>query len=97
MASLNLGSTKNERMQPPMTAIDTDQRDIAQLDTTRRIDVSQIAVAKLAQDKGCTLKMQTADDAPFYWVENGYFISRPFCRLTELKRFIQKLPIVSGQ
>ena len=80
-----------------MTTIDTDRSDIAQFDNTRRIDVSQTDVAKLAQDKGCTLKMQNADDAPFYWVENGYFISRPFCRLTELKRFIQKLPVLSGQ
>ena len=74
-----------------MTAIDTNRRDIAQFDTTRRIDVSQIDVAKLAQDKGCTLKMQNADDAPFYWVENGYFISRPFCRLTELKAIYSKI------
>ncbi len=77
-----------------MTAIDAAQLDIAQFDTTRRIEVSQIDVAKLAQAKGCTLKMQNADDAPFYWVENGYFISRPFCRLIELKRFIQKLPVL---
>jgi hypothetical protein len=57
------------------------------------IDVARIDVAQLAQDKGCTLKMQHADDAPLYWVENGYFISRPFCRLAELEQFIRKLPV----
>ena len=65
------------------------------------IDTARLDVAKLAQDKGYTLKIQNADDAPLispidsplYWVENGYFISRPFCRLVELKRFIQKLPV----
>jgi hypothetical protein len=57
------------------------------------IDVARRDVAQLAQDKGCTLKMQNADDDPLYWVENGYFISRPFCRLTELEQFIQKLPV----
>lgn len=55
--------------------------------------MTAIDVAHLAQNKGCTFKMQTAEGTSLYWVENGYFISRPFSRLTELAQFVQKLPV----
>ena len=84
-----------------MIGINTAQIDPIQLDPIRRLNVSQNDVAQLAQDKGCTLQIQNAeihnaDDVPLYWVENVYFISRPFCRLVELKRFIQKLPVLQA-
>jgi hypothetical protein len=52
-----------------------------------------LTVTQLAECKGCTLKMQTAEASTLYWVENSYFISRPFSRLTELAQFIQRLPV----
>ncbi|MBD3880145.1 hypothetical protein IFO70_00085 [Phormidium tenue FACHB-886] len=58
--------------------------------------MTAIDVAHLAQDKGCTFRMQTAEGAPLYWVENSYFISRPFSRLNELAQFVQKLPVFLG-
>ena len=79
--------------------IDPIQLDSVRLDPIQRLNIAQNNVAQLAQDKGCTLQIQNAeihnaDDVPLYWVENVYFISRPFCRLVELKRFIQKLPVL---
>jgi hypothetical protein len=55
--------------------------------------MTTVDVSKLAQDRGCTLKVMLADDSPIYWVENSVFIGRPYSCLDELIRFIQILPI----
>ncbi|HEY9640371.1 MAG TPA: hypothetical protein V6C57_07800 [Coleofasciculaceae cyanobacterium] len=55
--------------------------------------MNALEVEKLAQAKGCTLKAIEADKSPLYWVENHYFIGKPYACLAELAQFIQWLPI----
>ena len=50
-------------------------------------------VAKLASDRGCTLKMTQLDNAMMYWVENRLFIGRPYPQLDDLIVFLRKLPL----
>lgn len=47
---------------------------------------------KLAHDHGYTLKVMLADEQCFYWLENHYFIGKPFECLEELLKFLQKMP-----
>ncbi|MGG6294547.1 hypothetical protein ACQ4M4_08990 [Leptolyngbya sp. AN02str] len=49
-------------------------------------------IFRLAQDRGCVLKIMQYDGALFYWVENQHFISKPYQRLDELSNFILSLP-----
>ncbi len=49
-------------------------------------------VSKLAQDKGCALKVVFADDMFFCWIENSHFVGKPFTSLDELVNFLHALP-----
>lgn len=57
--------------------------------------MSTVEVSKLAQARGCVLKVLHADDVPLYWVENHVFIGKPFRCLEELVQFILVLPLVA--
>jgi hypothetical protein len=57
-------------------------------------EISALEVSKLAQDRGCILKVLLSDGDPLYWVENQLFIGKPFDRLDELVQFICLLPPV---
>jgi hypothetical protein len=62
--------------------------------STNGISMNALEVEKLAQSKGCTLKAiePEANTSSLYWVENSYFIGKPYACLAELARFIHKLP-----
>jgi hypothetical protein len=49
-------------------------------------------IFRLAQTRGCVLKIMMYDGALFYWVENQHFISKPYQQLDELNHFILSLP-----
>ncbi|WP_143467619.1 hypothetical protein [Leptolyngbya ohadii] len=50
-------------------------------------------VSKLAFTRGCVLQMTCCNDALLYWIENSFFISKPFEQLEELIELICRLPI----
>ncbi|NJR64480.1 MAG: hypothetical protein HC772_02790 [Leptolyngbyaceae cyanobacterium CRU_2_3] len=52
-------------------------------------------IAKLAQSKGCTLRAIATEESLLYWVENHYFIGKPYVCLAELTQFIQRLPLAT--
>ncbi len=54
-------------------------------------------VAKLASDRGCTLKMTRLDNAVMYWVENCLFIGKPYSQLDDLIAFLVKLPLFDSE
>lgn len=61
-------------------------------------------VSKLAQDRGCVLKVLQSDETPLYWdetplywVENQIFIGKPFDRLDDLVKFICLLPVMAAE
>lgn len=58
-----------------------------------KVEMSTVEVSKLAQDRGCILKVLPSDENPLYWVENQFFIGRPFRRLDDLVKFICLLPV----
>lgn len=62
-----------------------------------QLEISTLEVSKLAQDRGCTLKVLQSDGDPLYWVENQNFIGKPFVRLDDLAQFICLLPVMVGQ
>ena len=49
-------------------------------------------VSKLAHARGCVLNIMLLDEGSFYWIENSFFVSKPFECLDELVHFIYKLP-----
>jgi hypothetical protein len=56
-------------------------------------DVMGVAeVSKLAHTRGCVLNIMLLDEGPFYWIENSFFISKPFECLDELVHFIHAVP-----
>ncbi|MFQ3628862.1 MAG: hypothetical protein SNJ81_14955 [Cyanobacteriota bacterium] len=50
-------------------------------------------VFRLAEDRGCTLRISLMDDCLMYWVESRYFIGRPYSQLNDLVEFIETLPL----
>lgn len=62
-----------------------------------QVEISTVEVSKLAQDRGCVLRMQQAGEPPLYWVENQIFIGKPFERLDDLVKFICLLPVMVGE
>jgi hypothetical protein len=60
-----------------------------------QVEISTIEVSKLAQDRGCILRILQSDGHPLYWVENQVFIGRPFDRLEDLVKFIGLLPVMA--
>lgn len=52
-----------------------------------------MAVSQLANAKGCNLRILRSDNESIYWIENRYFIGRPYNCLEELVQFIQHLPL----
>lgn len=55
--------------------------------TTNTTELSQLATRK-----GCVLKTMLADCVTFYWIENSYFIGKPFHSLEELMKQLHMLP-----
>ncbi|WAL61937.1 hypothetical protein [Thermocoleostomius sinensis] len=60
-----------------------------------QVEISTLEVSKLAQDRGCVLRILQSDEYPLYWVENQVFIGRPFDRLEDLVKFIGLLPMMA--
>ncbi|HEY9625900.1 MAG TPA: hypothetical protein V6C84_01235 [Coleofasciculaceae cyanobacterium] len=54
---------------------------------------SLATATSLAQAKGCDLKVMQADERLFYWIENSWFVGRPYECLNDLIQFIQVLPL----
>lgn len=54
-------------------------------------------IAQLAADRGCTLKMMRIDDAALYWVENCFFIGKPYAQLDDLTAVLLKLPLFNSE
>lgn len=48
-------------------------------------------VSRMAYERGCKLNAIFTDTTSLYWVENAYFIGRPFSNLDELVLFLMKL------
>lgn len=51
-------------------------------------------VSRLAYERGCRLNAMFTDTTSLYWVENSYFIGRPFSNLDDLVLFLRQLPSV---
>ncbi|GAB4153351.1 MAG: hypothetical protein Fur0046_33290 [Cyanobacteria bacterium J069] len=47
---------------------------------------------RLAEGRGCTLKISLMDDRLIYWVESRYFVGRPYWQMDDLIEFIEALP-----
>ena len=54
---------------------------------------SVLQASELADARGCLLKTLSTDHQWLYWVENAWFISKPFESLDELILLILKLPL----
>lgn len=50
-------------------------------------------ISRLAEDRGCILKISMMGDQLMYWVENHYFIGRPYSQMDDLVEFIETLPL----
>lgn len=59
------------------------------IDTTLNI----ADVFRLAEDRGCTLRISMMDNCLMYWVESRYFIGRPYSQMNDLVEFIKTLPL----
>lgn len=49
---------------------------------------------RLAEDRGCTLRISMMDNRLLYWVESRYFIGRPYSQMNDLMEFLETLPLV---
>lgn len=61
-----------------------------------QLEISTFEVSRLAQARGCVLRVLLSGGDPLYWVENQVFIGKPFDRLDELVQFIGLLPVLVG-
>lgn len=59
-----------------------------------KLTVDTAFVSQLAQERGCILRIILGEDMPLYWIENQYFIGKPFRSLEDLASFIQRLPLM---
>lgn len=48
-------------------------------------------LSRLAEDRDCILKISLMGDQLIYWVENRYFIGRPYSQMNDLVEFIETL------
>lgn len=62
-----------------------------------QVETNTLEVSKLAEGRGCILKVLQSDESPLYWVENQIFIGKPFECLDDLVKFICLLPVMVGE
>lgn len=57
--------------------------------------MTEVEVSRLAQNKGCVLQITLSSDSCLYWIENPYFIGRPYRCLEDLVCFLTQLPLLA--